>query len=205
MAPLAPIPEGSRSQPVSRFSKLNRLDTNYSHKPRPQSRVFAASRRHVRTRYQRLDRPVETPLLLKENKPPLAEFSTKSTFENIHTTPEKTSEEQAEPSDSSFDLDSFPIPPSTSSSSSRHGAKSHPSSDLSSHEEKSNTRQKSARQLGLQIDGVNDYSSSSHRVSVDSALVDAITRNIVQQLRLSSAGRCKRYEEPRQAPADRSH
>lgn len=57
MAFLAPIPEGSHSQPFARFNKLNELQNTSTNTHRPQSRIFAASRRHTRTRYQRPERP----------------------------------------------------------------------------------------------------------------------------------------------------
>ncbi|KAM3503880.1 hypothetical protein MY10362_003911 [Beauveria mimosiformis] len=55
-----------------------------------------------------------------------------------------------------------------------------------------------------QVDGANDPPSSPNRTSVDSALVDAITRNIVQQLRAASVGHSGRHRTDKNAQADRS-
>ncbi|OAR02420.1 hypothetical protein LLEC1_06180 [Akanthomyces lecanii] len=209
---LAPIPEGSRSQPFSRFNKLNELQNTSTNTNRPQSRIFVASRRHTRTRYQRPEKPesfTARAAVPQVRLPPGQ--PTKSTFENIHTTPEATSEEHAGPSDSSFDLDSFPIPPSTSSTLSRHGARP-PTSCRSSgctttHESSVNQRDRTSksRRYHAQVDGASDPSSSSNRGSVDSALVDAITRNIVQQFRLSSVGRCRQNQANAGASEARSN
>ncbi len=208
---LAPIPEGSHSQPFARFNKLNELQNTPTNTHRPQSRIFAASRRHTRTRYQRPERPEN--FTAKAAARPVRrapELPTKSTFENIHTTPEATSEEHAGPFDSSFDLDSFPIPPSTSSTLSRHGARpptsSGSSASITTHENYVNQRYRASksRRYHAQVDGASDPSSSSNRGSVDSALVDAITRNIVQQFRLSSVGRCRQNQANANAPGARS-
>ncbi len=212
MALLAPIPEGSHSQPFSRFSKLNDLRNTSTNTNRPQSRIFVASRRHTRTRYQWPERTEN--LTTRAAAPPARhppEQPTKSTFENIHTTPEATSEEHAGPSDSSFDLDSFPIPPSTTSTSSRHGARpptsSGSSASITTHEKYTNQRYRASksRRYHVQVDGANDRSSSSNRASVDSALLDAITRNIIQQFRLSSVGRCRQHQANVNAPVARSN
>lgn len=210
MAFLAPIPEGSHSQPFARFNKLDDLQNASTNTHRPQSRIFAASRRHTRTRYQRLERPEN--FTARAAAPPVRrapEQPAKSTFENIHTTPEATSEEQSGPSDSSFDLGSFPIPPSTSSTLSRHGARppcsSGSSASVTTHGYNVNQRYRASksRRYHAQVDGASDP-STSNRGSVDSALVDAITRNIVQQLRLSSVGRYQQNQANANAPGARS-
>ncbi|KAM3513983.1 hypothetical protein MY11210_002415 [Beauveria gryllotalpidicola] len=65
-------------------------------------------------------------------------------------------------------------------------------------------RTATGRRHYARVDGANDPPSSSNRASVDSALVDAITRNIVQQLRAASVGQCGRHQTNTNAPADRS-
>ncbi|EGX90515.1 hypothetical protein CCM_06935 [Cordyceps militaris CM01] len=206
MATLASIPEGGNPRHFAHFSKLNDLNNTSTNNHRPHSRTFAAPRRHARSRYQRPERIETFPA-----RPVAARGSpTKSTFANIHTTPEAASEEHAEPSDSSFDLDSFPIPPSTSSFLSTYGARppasSGSSSSMATHERSLHHGYKASksRRYHHQVDGTKDPASSTKRASVDSALVDAIARNLVQQFRLSSVGRCRQHHTKTHAPADRS-
>ncbi|KAJ6788428.1 hypothetical protein PWT90_07352 [Aphanocladium album] len=200
MAPLASIPEGSNAQSFSLFSKLNDTKNTSTNKHRPQSRVFVASRRHTRSRYQR---PERTEYFASRPAPsstcPAPEWPSRSNFDNIHTTPETNFGEQPDPSDSSFDLDSFPLPPSTSSTLSRHGhgppISSSSSASITASENYVNQRYKAsrARHAHAQVDGASDPTTSC-RASVDTALVNAITRNIVQQFRLSSVGRYRQNQ-----------
>ncbi|KAM3455493.1 hypothetical protein MY5147_001372 [Beauveria neobassiana] len=64
-------------------------------------------------------------------------------------------------------------------------------------------RRTTGRRHHAQVDGANDPLGSSKRASVDSALVDAITRNIVQQLRAASVGQYGRHRTNTNAPVDR--
>lgn len=211
MAPLAPIPEGSHAQSFSRFSQLNDLKNTSTNKHRPQSRVFVASRRHTRTRYQRPER-TEHFAPVSATSPPhhASQRAPKSAFDKTNMTSETASDEHVDPSDSSFDLDSFPLPPSTSSTLSKHGSRPTTSSgswaSTTTNEKYINRyyRASKSRRYHTQFDGANDVSRSSNRASVDSALVDAITRNMIQQFRLSSVGRCRQNQAKPNATADRS-
>lgn len=183
MAPLASIPEGSNSQPVSRFRNLNARENTDNDRIGSRSRLFVASRRQTRTRPQRTASPnVTLPVQYRR----LNDGITERTRENIHVSLlEATSDEHADPSDSSFDLSSFPNPPSSPSTLSRRDGRLSIISDTSAiprygQEQGAHKINKAAAYRPYFTDGANDH-------SVDSGLVDAITRNIVQQLRLSSS------------------
>lgn len=211
MAPLASIPEGSNSQPVSRFKKLNTVQNNHTDTSRPRSRVFVASRRHSRIRYQRPDKP-PCPKPTWQHKDaffqpkPAVQAAARSAFENIHTTPEISAEENTDPADSSFDLDAFPVPPSTSSTLSSNPNRPVRSSGSSApvNFPERHVRKRQGAHRYPYVDGANESSGSSARVSMDSALVDAITRNMVQQIRMSSLGRCTGHEAAKHSRTSRS-
>lgn len=200
MTPLASIPEGSNSQPVSRFRKLNALENTDNDRVGPRSRLFVAPRRQTRARPQRTAPPhVALPVWYRH---PLNDGSTERIRENIHVSLEATSDEHADPSDLSFDLSSFPNPPSSPSALSMRDGRPSIISDTSAiprygQEQGVHRTNKGEAHRPYFNDGANDH-------SVDSDLVDAITRNIVQQLRLSSMGRFGQNKNTQTYPVNRA-
>ena len=232
MAALASIPEGSTSLPRSRFSKLNR-EPHYIDNPRPRSRTFAASRRQTRVRYpprsgsQRPNwphPPHDDYAQLREAANSAAAINiSANNFTATGTSVDSISHEAAllglnpDHSDSSIDLDSFPLPPSTHTSS--RPESSNQSAWLSA--STSNARQSLSNPAAYgqvqrnsrirvstkrtHVDGADD--ATSRRTSVDAALVDAITRNILQQFQIISLDKHAHRRSSRQKqygpPADR--
>lgn len=234
MAALASIPEGSTSLPRSRFSKLYR-QIPPDDIPRPRSRVFAAPRRQTRVRYpprpggQRPHWPhppqddyahlhqaahSAAAIHISANTLHIPAVST-ATTSDATALPETAPEH----SDASLDLDSFPLPPSTHTSSRPDSSNqsawyststSNARQSLSNHAAYGQVRSNSKVRPSARrpyVDGVDD--ARSQRTSVDSALVDAITRNVLQQFQMLSVDKqlYRRSSRQRQKhngpPADR--
>lgn len=120
-------------------------------------------------------------------------------------------ENGSQPSEPSVDLDSFPLPPFNNSvlhqdrclnrltnTSTRHYTKFQSQSGLSAPVQKREPNAhyqnlcQSPASRGWFVDGAADFASASKRTSIDSALVEAISKSICQQLRLFSHTRSDR-------------
>ena len=207
MAALASIPEA------------NNTLANTKNTTRPRSRVIFLSKRPGRARC-----PVRTPALSKRHGINRAAETLQHAEDNkaqprnnnnlagvsgavAASAPLKaaTSSQQVtvkDVSDTSFDMDSFPHPPSSSMSSHIEPLRRH-ASDMKSHELRLSPKpppalaqrkllvpkqQTRANMRNSVVEAVNGLSSSNH-TSVDSAVIEAISRSIAQQLRLVSTTR----------------
>ncbi|RCI11573.1 hypothetical protein L249_7258 [Ophiocordyceps polyrhachis-furcata BCC 54312] len=189
MATLASIPEASTSLPDTHPIRSLQRTASFE-RIRPRSRVLVLSRRPARVRNParraHVSNATRQATSYKPDAPPEASRRhpkvRDETLVNTQSAPQSSqlNDPTVESSLSSVDLDSFPLPPThhfVKPSTRREGVVSPPRDRLLS-----NTR----RCFG---EVAVDVARGSKHSSVDSTLVDAISRAIAQQLRLCSAAK----------------